>query len=81
MLRRILDNSAQTPPSPSAPPSPRKQDTWGLKNYPLASMYAPLQDFVNLYDPLTALQKGTLFSELDLPFMGKTVTKGGSCRG
>ena len=54
---------------------------WGLKNYPLASVYAPLQSFRGLYDKDTALMKGTVFSELDLPFMGATVTKGGVGRG
>ena len=56
-------------------------DTWGLENHPLASVYAPLQIFRNLYDRDTALMKGTIFTELDLPFMGKTIMKGGNCRG
>ena len=54
---------------------------FGLDGYPLASVYAPLQSFENLYDAETALKQGTIFSELDLPFMGRTVQKGGSCRG
>ena len=81
MLRRILDNSAHTPPTPVTPQTPRSRHTWGLKSYPLASVYAPLQEFGNLYDPLTALKKGTLFSELELPFMGKGVREGGNCCG
>ena len=55
--------------------------SWGLKNYPLASVYAPLQDFDDLYDKETALMKGTVFAGLDLPFMGESVYKGGGCRG
>ena len=81
MLRRILDNSAHTPPTPVTPQAPRNRHSFGLKNYPLASVYAPLQEFHNLYDPLTALKKGTLFSELELPFMGTSVSKGGNCCG
>ena len=54
-----------------------KRDTFGLEDYPLASMYAPLQKFRCLYDKETALMNGTVFSELDLPFMGMSVTKGG----
>lgn len=50
--------------------------TFGLDGYPLASMYAPLQEFRNLYDKETALMDGTLFAELNLPFMGASVTKG-----
>lgn len=51
--------------------------SWGLVGYPVASMYAPLQAFGDLYDNATALQRGTLFRELDLPFEGMTVSKGG----
>lgn len=51
--------------------------TFGIEGYPLASMYAPLQNFKDIYDKETALHQGTLFSELDLPFMGIGVTKGG----
>ena len=55
---------------------------WGLENYPLASVYAPLQSFCELYELETALEKGTLFKQLDLPFWGsERPMKGGSCRG
>ena len=50
---------------------------WGLKNYPLAMVYSPLQEFDNLFDTDIALSKGTLFSELELPFMGESVYKSG----
>ena len=36
----------------------------------LAMMYVPYQRFENLYDPEKALEQGTLFAELDLPFYG-----------
>ena len=58
-----------------------QRKTWGLENYPLASVYAPLQSFDDLYDKETALMKGTVFAELDLPFMGESIYKGGNCRG
>ena len=54
---------------------------WGVKDYPLASLYAPIQCFKSLYEPELALKNGTLFEELDLPFMGDSVYKGGNCRG
>lgn len=93
-LRRLLNgNNAEAercPPSEtdfcSTAPSvrqtcaePTPKTTWGLTNYPLASVFAPLQPFRNLYDCQTAWNRGTVFSELDLPFMGETVSKGGSC--
>lgn len=54
---------------------------WGLEGYPLASVYAPLQAFHKLYDQEAALEKGTLFSELYLPFMGESIVgNGGGCR-
>ena len=55
--------------------------SWGLENYPLAMVYSPLQKFCDLYDLDDALESGTLFKELDLPFKGESVAKGGCCRG
>ena len=43
---------------------------WGLAGYPLASVYAPLQEWRDAYDEETALSRGTLFRELDKPFLG-----------
>lgn len=54
--------------------------SWGLDDYPLASVFAPLQCWRNLYDAETGLSRGTIFKELDLPFLcGER--KGGNCRG
>ena len=36
----------------------------------LAMMYIPYQRFERLYDDEKALNRGTLFEELDLPFYG-----------
>ena len=54
---------------------------WGIKGYPLASVYAPLQNFDEVYNMETALEKGTVFCELDLPFRGESIYRGGGCRG
>ena len=51
------------------------------EGFPLASVYAPTQIFRDLYGREEALAHGTLFRELDFPFLGQTVTKGGGCRG
>lgn len=56
-------------------------ETWGLASHPLASVYAPMQKFENLYDLDMALREGTIFSELNLPFMGRRIEKGGKCCG
>ena len=42
-------------------------DSMGLCERPLAMVYAPCQYYRALYDPATALSRGTLFTELDLP--------------
>ncbi len=52
------------------------EDGWGLCRHPLAMVYAPCQYFRGLYDPATALSRGTLFEELDLPL---EVAPGASC--
>ncbi len=41
--------------------------TFGM---PLAMVYAPCQPWRNLYEPDKALKQGTLFADLDLPFLG-----------
>ncbi len=59
-------------------------DSWGLSEYPSAMVFATCQVFRALYDPATALYRGTLFTELDLPLGGMDggafVTEGCSCR-
>ena len=55
--------------------------TWGLENYPLASVYSPIQQWRNLYEPEAALERGTLFKELDLPFVCGEANRGGGCCG
>ena len=58
-------------------------DSWGLCEYPLAMVYAPCQAFRALYDTDTALNRGTLFTELDLPLGGDGgfTANGCACRG
>ena len=91
MLRRMLGQSE--PIAPDLPPIEARQapcmpqGSWGLENHPLGMVYAPLQAFRDLYDRETALGRGTIFRELDLPFHGESVanqhnaSKGGTCRG
>ena len=49
---------------------------WGLQNYPLAMVYSPYQSWQNLYTPDVALEKGTLFGELDLPIEATNCRRG-----
>ncbi len=50
---------------------------WGLEAHPLAMVYSPCQAWRGAYTPDVALDRGTLFSELDLPFEPKKSRKGG----
>lgn len=74
LMRRALNNNP-----PSAPHSDARK-SWGLEEYPLASVYAPLQAWRNLYDHDTGFSKGTIFKDLDLPFLCGERT-GGNCYG
>ena len=47
--------------------TPCGQGSWGLNGHPLAMVYASCQSFQGMYDLETALSRGTLFAELDLP--------------
>ena len=48
----------------------------GMMQLPLAMAYVPMQGWSQTYDPAVGLQRGTVFPELDLPFM----VIGGVCR-
>lgn len=47
-----------------------------LNNLPIAMAYVPWQEFKDLYPAEKALCRGTIFEELDKPFLGK----GGCCK-
>jgi len=86
LLRTLIDGRAPERSARQSSPScdsdgKDTQRTWGLASHPLASVYAPMQEFRDLYDLDTALKQGTIFTELDLPFMGRQIDKGASCRG
>ena len=42
-----------------------------LDDLPLAMSYVPMQKWEDLYAPAVALERGTLFCKLDLPFIGE----------
>lgn len=47
------------------------------ENFVLAMAYVKMQKFDKTFSPENALNKGTLFPELDKPFCGRTVMGGG----
>lgn len=46
-----------------------KRDT--LEDMPLAMAYVPWQTWDNIYDTEKGFQCGTIFQEMNLPFLGK----------
>lgn len=51
-------------------PNPYGFDSRYLGSLPLAMAYVPYQQWKTAYSPDKALQAGTVFPELDLPFRG-----------
>ncbi|MBO4283949.1 MAG: spore coat associated protein CotJA [Clostridia bacterium] len=45
----------------------------------LAMVYSPRQYWRDVYSPVEALDRGTLFAELDKPLTGVCVSGGGDC--
>lgn len=45
----------------------------------LAIVSIVIQDFCNIYDPCKGLKRGTIFADLDLPFLAPY--QGGKCNG
>lgn len=50
-------------------PMPAMSDP--LCDHPLAMAYVPWQHFNSVYEPDCALKNGTIFPELNKPFLGK----------
>ena len=48
-----------------------------LDDLPLAMSYVPMQKWEDIYAPAMALDRGTLFAKLDLPFIGKEAVENG----
>ncbi|MBQ7836562.1 MAG: spore coat associated protein CotJA [Clostridia bacterium] len=49
-----------------------------VDTYPVAMAYVPMQQWRDLYDPMSALVHGTIFRELDLPWYPTNCNK--ECR-
>lgn len=58
---------------PAAAANVRTRGETPLDQLPLAMAYVPMQKFGETYDGLRALERGTIFPDLDLPFSGRGV--------
>lgn len=54
---------------PMTPPCYNANDS--LDDMPVAMAYVPWQKWQQIYEPCQALQRGTIFKELDKPFLGR----------
>lgn len=77
-LRRMLDGGCAQGDDKAEVVPYRK--TWGLTEYPLAMVYSPIQEWRELYDNETGLSRGTIFKELDLPFLATWADETPSCQ-
>lgn len=53
-----------------------KYDVSSIQEYALAMAYVPWQHFEHVYEPDRALEVGTIFPELNKPFLGRKGMRG-----
>lgn len=69
-MKDIMDFLGCTDGTPKCDPDlniPNNKDCICLNKLPLAYSYTPVQEIGSLYDYSKALERGTVFPELDLP--------------
>lgn len=49
----------------------RENESYGCGQYPIGMGYVPWQSFKDIYDMERALNAGTIFAELEKPFLGR----------
>ncbi len=52
-------------------------EMFGPPCFPLGMAYVPMQQWKELYDPELSLQRGTMFRQLDFPFIGEEAVPNG----
>ncbi|MEA5011204.1 MAG: spore coat associated protein CotJA [Angelakisella sp.] len=75
MERYPINRSAQGQPryQPASPDFERPVQDMSGDRFPVAMAYVPWQYWTNTYPLEKALQRGTLFPELDKPFLGRRI--------
>ena len=80
-LQRILSGCGNRPANVDLPSCENSGKSFGLNGYPLAMVYSPMQEFDKLYELDKGFNSGTIFSELDLPFSGRSLKYKGNSGG
>ena len=70
MRPSMMPNGADSCPLKSGCGRESRQARWGVVDRPVAMVYAPVQEWGNVYDAEMGLSRGTIFADLDLPFVG-----------
>lgn len=65
-------------PCCSAQPRCLTNTMHATEQMPVGMTYTPYQEFVHLYEPDTALCRGTIFCDLDKPFLMTNCAQGGT---
>lgn len=68
-IQDIVMNSAQVSDAPCM--ECEEPTTAFPKETPVAMLYVPYQSWRKLYEPQVGLERGTIFEELDKPFIGE----------
>ena len=87
-LRRVLGSTGDPLRAPMGeergsgayPCEPSSGADRRLMGFPLGMVYSPVQEWKNAYDVKTALERGTLFRDLDKPWEVPAPTGKGGCR-
>lgn len=53
------------------------RECFGPPCFPLGMAYVPMQKWTELYDPELAMKRGTMFRQLDFPFIGEEAVPNG----
>ena len=69
LILQLAKMGGNVTPPPGVQAAPQESAAT-VGDRPLASVYAPVQAWRELYDEETALCRGTLFKELEFPFLG-----------
>ena len=80
-LQKILSGCGNYPANIDLPTCEKNGKSFGIQGYPLAMVYSPIQEFDKLYDIDKGFNAGTIFSELDLPFSGRSLKNKGNTGG
>ncbi len=76
IIEKIIKNDMRSTADVSCMNCPQPEGRFP-KEMPVGMFYVPMQSWGDLYDPDAALCRGTLFQDLDKPFIGEEAARNG----